>query len=103
MVALKAKTLAETLIAMIIITLVMAFWSQTYLKIAATATIRQQVCAQNLMLQAKASYAAGTVHVEKCGVLWQVSQTLYRENVRLIEVRQLNHQPPIVLRTYAAL
>lgn len=100
MVALKAKTLAETLVAMIIITAVMAMWSNFYLKVAAQTKSRQDVCARNLLEEAKRNAHEGSQIVNTCGSDWLVTISPYEAEILLVEIEQLEQQPPIIQRAY---
>jgi len=101
MVKLPAKTLVETLVAMVIISTVIALWSQVYLRLAAQPTLAQEQCGRRLLQEATMSPIIGN-HIVDCDHHeWTILIEKTKDSGLYIRVELAHQTPPIYYQAYA--
>ena len=101
MVKLPAKTLVETLVAMVIISTVIALWSQVYLRLAAQPTLAQEQCGRQLLQEVILAPKIGNYIIECDHQEWEISIEETKDSGRYIRVELAHQTPPIYYQAYA--
>ncbi len=95
MVKLKASTLVEVLVAMLIISAVTTVWTTLFLRINAHGNLQQQDCGKELFQEAKNIAQPTLFEIDCKGETWSVSVTKEGENLLFVQVVSLNFRPEV--------
>lgn len=104
----SGKTLAETLIAMLIIATVMSVWSVLYLRLSARPSQKDLLCGQSLLQEQKALTASSSLSQNQeafyhsCnGRTWSITKALdFDTGLWFITVELEDIKPPISYNAY---
>ena len=104
----SGKTLAETLVAMLIIASVMSLWSVLYLRLSARPSHKDLLCGQSLLQEHKALTISSSlsqnqeVFYHSCnGRTWSITKSLEHDTgLWLITVELDGIKPPISYNAY---
>lgn len=96
MVKLPAKTLAETLVAMVIIMTVLALWSRSYIAVSSHDNQLSHWCARNLLIQNKVNSITSFSEVEACGLRWEIEKKAVGKDLWLVTLTLADRKPKLV-------